>query len=323
MVIVDAAIYLRGIRQPAQVDLEGPAPLAADGDAFVWIGLRMPNTEEFEAVRGRLGVRWNAAEALNPHQRPLAAVAGDQLNLVLRTARYSDALEQISFGEISLFAGPGFLVTARFGQASALDGVRAELEASPEELAAGPAAAVVAILNRVVADYQPVLAGLEQDVLEIERQVFSESRRSPARRIYYLKRQVLDLFAVIDALEDPLMLLVRGRCPVFDAASRRELAELADFAARLAQRVRTLSDLLTSALDANLTQISIQQNEDMRRISAWVAIAAVPTMLAGVYGMNFEAMPELSWRFGYPAALGLMAAACGLLYRSFRRSGWL
>jgi magnesium transporter len=226
-------------------------------------------------------------------------------------------------GELSVLFTPRYVVTVRYGQASPLDGVRRELEADPEQLGIGVAAVVSAIVRRVVDDYRPALDGFERDVLEVEREVFAEARRRPVRRLYHLKRQVLELLVVIDGLYDPLARIART-APLLRAPGIQDELQLAiDQLGRLVTRTRTLSDLITSAIEANMTQVSLQQNEDMRRISAWVAIAAVPTLIAGIYGMNFREQPELRWDLGYPAVLLAMALICGLLYRAFRRSGWL
>jgi magnesium transporter len=243
--------------------------------------------------------------------------------LVLRTAHHNAALAEVRLGELSLLVGARFVVTVRHGHASPLSSVRAALERDPERLADGPGAVLAAVVGQVVDDYRPALDGLERAAVAVEQEVFDDSRSRPGRRVYALKREVRDLLVAIDALHDPLARLARGRRMGWPQDVVDDLQEDVDQLGRAVGRAETLSDLLTSALDANLAQVSVQQNEDMRRISAWVAIAAVPTMVAGIYGMNFEHMPELTWRFGYPLVLALMGGACAALYRSFRRSGWL
>ena len=210
-------------------------------------------------------------------------------------------------------------VSIRYGQASPLTGVRAQLEAQPQRLRRGSSTVLSAVIGQVIDDYGPALDGLESDVLEAENDVFDGGSQPPIRRLYLLKRQILQLLVVGDAVQDPLARVMRN----LDEAERGELQLALDQLARVGNRTRTLSDLVTTAINANLTLVSIQQNEDMRRISAWVAMAAVPTLLAGLYGMNFDQMPELHWRFGYVFALVLMASAVLALYRLFRRSGWL
>jgi magnesium transporter len=322
--IVDCAAYVHGSRATGRLDVgEIPAWLGKD-DAFVWIGLRVPTHEELAAVFAVMGVdELGVEEALSPHERPVLTVDDDLTTLVLRTAHYNETLEQVMLGELSVLLGPHFVITVRHGQASPLTSVRGELEHDAERMALGPDAVLAAIVNQVIEDYGPTLDGIEHDVVEVESQVFDETRAQPVRRLYHLKRQVRELLVATDALHDPLARLARTNRGCWDEEIDAEMQEAADQLSRVVARTRSLSDLLASALDANLTQVSLRQNEDMRKISAWVAIAAVPTMIAGIYGMNFENLPELRWDFGYPMVLGLMAVCCGLLYRNFRKSGWL
>jgi magnesium transporter len=182
---------------------------------------------------------------------------------------------------------------------------------------------LASIVGLVIADYNPAIDGFEKDAVEVERDVFSETRSQPVRRLYALKRQVRDLLVAIDSFQDPLNRLIRQLGPRLSESVVADLHEAADQLDRTVTRSQSLSNLLDAALTASLAQVSVQQNEDMRKISAWVAIAAVPTMVAGIYGMNFESFPELHWRFGYPSVLGAMALIVALMYRGFRKSGWL
>jgi magnesium transporter len=322
--IVDCAAYEAGVRRTGRLDIrELPAWLGRPG-TFVWIGLRMPNADELRATLAALGATdIDIDETLAAHARPVLSIEGDHIHLVLRSAHYNDPLELVTLGEVTVLACPAWVVTIRFGQASPLDRVRRELEADPSALQIGVPAVVARVIDRIVDDYGPALDGFEHDVVEAERDVFDEHSRDPTRRLYALKRQVRELLVTLSGLDDPLHRLIRTQTSSWCAPAVHDLQESADQLARVVQRASTLSDLLTSALDANLTQVSLRQNDDMRRISAWIAIAAIPTMVAGIYGMNFEHLPELEWRYGYPLILGLMAVACGLLYRRFRRSGWL
>ena len=262
-------------------------------------------------------------EVLAPHRRPVLTVQDGVSWLVLRTAEYVDARETVSLGEISVLTGGRFVISIRHGQAAPLSGARKALESEPDLLRGGPVAALLAIIEAVVDSYGPALDGFEKDAIEIEREVLSESRHRPVRRLLNLSRQVRELQLVIEALEDPLARLGRHRHLDWTDQARDELEPIVGQVQRIAVRSRTLSDLLNAAHGANLAQVSQQQNDDMRKISAWVAIAAVPTMIAGIYGMNFAHMPELEWTVGYPLVLLLMATACLLLYRSFRRQDWL
>ncbi|MDP8970760.1 MAG: magnesium/cobalt transporter CorA [Actinomycetota bacterium] len=322
--IIDCAVYEDGQRRPGELELEAAYEAGRGDNAFVWIGLHEPSPEEFDSVRREFDLHELAVEdAIKAHQRPKLEVYGDSLFVVLKTARYVDEQDAVEIGEIMLFVGEGFVVSVRHGEASALGGVRKAVEGRPDLLRYGPGAVVHAIVDRVVDDYVPVLAGLDKDIEEVERQVFSESRDNPAERIYKLKREVLEFHRATAPLDEPLDQLARGRLGLFHGDISHYFRDIHDHALRVVDQVEAHRDLLTSILEANLAQISVRQNEDMRRISAWVAIVAVPTLVAGIYGMNFEHMPELRWTWGYPAALGAMVAICGLLYRLFRRSGWL
>jgi magnesium transporter len=243
--------------------------------------------------------------------------------VVLKTARYVDPTEVITLGEILIFLGHDYIITVRHGEASDLHPVRIQLERQPELLAHGPGAVLHAIVDRVVDDYVPAIAGLGEDIDEIENQVFSGERGNPAERIYRLKREVLAFAHASGPLVDPVDRLARGHYEVIHPEVRAYFRDVNDHLLRAHAQLETFRDLLTSVLSANLAQVTVRQNEDVRKISAIVAILAVPTMIAGIYGMNFEHMPELGWTFGYPLVVAVMAAICFTLYRYFKRIGWL
>jgi magnesium transporter len=250
-------------------------------------------------------------------------IEGTTVQMVLRTARYNDPEELLVLGEMTVLIGPRAIVTVRHGQASPLSQLRAQLEAEPTRLREGPAAVATAIVGRVIDDYGPALDGFENDAVEAERDVFSETRHQPVKRLYQLKREVRELLVAVDALQDPLNRLIRVIGHQLPPDVLADLNEAADQLDRTVTRIMSLSGLLDAALTASLAQISVQQNEDMRKISAWVAIAAVPTMVAGIYGMNFEHMPELGHPASYPIVIGGMVLVAVLMYRAFRKSGWL
>ena len=321
--IVDCAIYTEGRRRDGNVQLRDAYEACRTGEGFVWIGLAEPTPEEFESVRREFELHELAVEdAIKAHQRPKLEDYDGTLFMVLKTARYVEP-DEVEFGEILVFVGEGFIITVRHGEASALAGVRNEVESRPDWLERGPGAVLHAIIDRVVDDYGPVAAGLEDDIEEVEEQVFSPDRTSPTERIYKLKREVIDFHRATGSLIDPLARLAGGDFPILHEETHEFFRDVHDHVLRVDEQVTTFRDLLTSVLEANLTQVSVRQNEDMRRISAWVAIIAVPTMVAGIYGMNFEHMPELEWQYGYPMALGLMLVICTGLYRYFKRAGWL
>ena len=321
--IVDCAVYEEGNRREGTLALEQASAQCLGDHSFVWIGLHEPPAEEFDAVRREFNLHELAVEdAIKAHQRPKLEVFGDTLFIVLKTARYSDPDEVVRFGEILIFVGSGFIITVRHGDTQ-LHELRERLEHDPELLSRGPSAALHAIVDRVVDDYVPALEGLEDDVDEVEADVFSTGVRSPARRIYALKREVLEFIRATGPLAEPINRLALGHYGQVHPEMRSYFRDVGDHLVRVHEQLENQRALLTSVLTANLTQVSVQQNEDVRKISAAVAIIAVPTMIAGIYGMNFEHMPELKWTFGYPLVLALMAAICLGLYRYFKRAGWL
>ena len=329
--IIDCAVYHHGERRPGELALRDAFEAASTDNAFVWIGLYEPDEHEFESVRREFNLHELAVEdAIQAHQRPKLEVYDDSLFVVLKTARYLEAEEVVEFGEIMLFIGPQFVVTVRHKPASELRGVRRQIESRPDLLRFGPSAVLYAIMDRVVDDYQPVIDGLDQDIKEVEKEVFSEAGSNPAERIYMLKREVIEFHQSTAPLTDPLDRLVRGQVRLLHRDMPEYFRDVQDHLLRVVEQVSGFRELLTSVLQANLTQVALLQNEvgmrqnaDMRKISAWVAIVAVPTMIAGIYGMNFDYMPELRWPVGYPAALLAMVVACAFLYRAFKRNGWL
>ncbi len=320
---IDCAAYVDGQRHefdPATMTIDD----LATGDGFVWLGLRMPDQDELQQGMDALGLSGlSAPDVLTPHARPVLTVEGPVVWLVLRTAAYEDRNETIALGEMTVLVGPRAVITIRHGQASQLSSARAALEADPERLRLGPAAVVAAVVNVVIDGYGPALDGFENDVVQVEGDVFSDSIRQPVQRLYRLKREVRRMIVAIDSLDDPLARLIRVRGSHLPPPVLHDLNEAADQLDRAVTRAHSLSGLLDAALTASLTQITVRQNDDMRKISAWVAMAAVPTMVAGIYGMNFENMPELEWAIGYPVVLSLTAIAVALLYRQFKKSGWL
>jgi magnesium transporter len=322
-VIVDCALYERGRRKPGELELAQAYEACRAEGAFVWLGLFEPSEQEFDSVRREFDLHELAVEdAIKAHQRPKLEVYGDSLFVVLKTAHWVDADEAVLFGEILVFIGDGFLISVRHGE-TALHDVRLRMEERPDLLRHGPGAALYGILDRVVDDYEPVVEGLDEAIREAEADVFSPSRSNPAERIYGLKRGVLELDGAVGPLVVALEAIALGRHRLVDPEMHTYFRDVHDHLLRVAGRVHGYRELLTSVLAANLTQVSVRQNEDVRKISAWAAIVAVPTMIAGIYGMNFEHMPELEWTFGYPLVIAVIVAACTALYAYFRHVGWL
>jgi len=325
VVIIDCAIYENGTRRSGDHTIEEAAQACHVPGCFVWLGLYEPTREEFGAVGRNFKLHELAVEdAIKAHQRPKLEVYDESLFVVLKTARYVDESETVEFGEIQVVVGAGFVVVVRHGEASALAETRKHLQERPDLVALGPAAVLYSVVDKVIDDYVPVILGVENDIHEVELEVFaSKSSGNPVERIYNLKREVLELQQATAPLLDPLEQLYTRPLACVPQETYEYFRDVHDHLQRARERVDTFSQLLTSVLEANLTRVSVRQNEDMRKISAWVATAAVPTMIAGIYGMNFEHMPELEQTWGYPAVLALIAVSCGLLYRAFRRSGWL
>jgi magnesium transporter len=326
--IVDCAIYEDGKRQKGSLELDQAYEAGRNGDdptKFVWIGLKEPSADEFGSVAREFHLHELAVEdAIKAHQRPKIEVYDETLFVVLKTARYHDDSETVEIGEILVFVGDGFIVTVRHGSASELHDVRLETEKRQDMLRCGAGAVLHAIIDRVVDDYEPVLAGIEDDIEELEQQVFSPNRTNPTERIYKLKREVLEMHRATAPLVDPLEKLAKAHYGELVHDQIREyFRDVLDHVLRANETVDGYREMLNGILDANAAQVGVRQNDDMRKISAWVAIAAVPTAIAGIYGMNFKHMPELDWSFGYPAALALMALICIFLWRQFKRAGWL
>jgi magnesium transporter len=322
--IVDVGLYRDGERRAGDVPIRDASETCRLDDHFTWIGLHEPTEEEFSLMRQEFSLHELAVEdAVKAHQRPKMEIYGDSLFVVLKTARYMEEAEEIQFGEILLFIGKDFVITVRHGEASALAEVRKSVEKRPDLLKLGTTVVLHAILDRVVDDYGPVIAGVEADIEEVEEEVFSHVRTNPTERIYFLKRQVLEFHRAAAPLLPALDQLARGRQALVPEKIHHYFRDVHDHLMRIVDQVEGHRDLLTSVLEANLTQVSIRQNADMRRISAWVAILAVPTLVAGIYGMNFKHIPELEHPYGYQIALGGMLTVCSTMWFFFRRAGWL
>lgn len=325
-VIVDCAVYREGERLPAA---DGRLDLAATtarltGDDFVWLGLHEPSATELSEVAAALDLHPLAVEdAIHAHQRPKVEHYGDDRFVVLKTLWYVEAHDAVETGEISVFLSDRYIVTVRHGAGAPLEHVRRRAEAEQAMLGQGPLAAFYTILDEVVDAYAEVADELENDVLEVERSVFSPERTHDSERIYRLKREALEVRRAVTPLRDPLAHFVRLEL----SSARREampyFRDVVDHLVRVADATDSIDHLLDNALSAHLARLSIQQNDDTRRISAWAALFLAPTLIAGVYGMNFTQMPELTWRYGYPYALLLMVAVASGLFRAFKRSGWL
>ena len=322
--IVDKAIYVAGQRRDIEGDISDAFDLArAKDECFVWIGLYEPTEDEFELIREELKLHPLAAEdAVQAHQRPKLERYDDTLFIVLKTLAYKDETSDIEVGEIMLFMGQDFVVTVRHGIGNPLGPVRERLEGDPEMLEHGPTAVLYSVCDEVVDRYSVIAHEVEVDIIGLERSVFDPRADDVTADIYSLKREVLEFRTAEDPLIPVLQDIVRGR--VAECSGTREyFRDVLDHLLRVDGQVDSHNELLTSILTAHVALLGKQQNEDMRKISSWAAIIAVPTAIAGIYGMNFVHMPELKWHLGYPLAIVVMAAAMAIVYRKLRKNGWL
>ncbi len=325
--IVDSALYRDGVRVPVDCDKDDLRAIrdeATGAGDFVWVGMHQPAEEELNRVAEVFSLHPLAVEdALKAHQRPKLERYEDGLFLVLKTLWYVDEEDAVETGEINLFVGRNFIVSVRHGEGTELHTARLDLEQQTAVLGHGPSAVVYAICDRVVDSYEEVATSLETDVDEVEESVFSPTRTQDSKRIYVLKRELAEVRRAVGPLREPMKRFATGSVPFVTQEAAPFFRDVADHIIRVSENIETLDSLLSTAFDAHLARISVQQNEDMRKISAWVAIAAVGTLVAGVYGMNFDHIPELRWHYGYFYALGLMAVSSVVLYRFFKKSGWL
>jgi magnesium transporter len=337
--IVDCAHYRDGRRQhEGRMDPRDAAAICRHEPGFVWLGMVEPAPSELASVQEIFGLHELAIEdAQSFHLRPkVEQYEGGITFVVLRTARYvtssvrpglrgqeaETGSPEVEFGEISIFVGPGFVITVRQGVASDLHPARLRLEARPELLAEGPASVLWAIADQVVDDYAPVVEGLERDIEEVEQLVFSGSH-APTRRIYLLRREVTDFYRAVHPLLGPAAAITKGGVLPIGDGLRTYFRDVDDHLKLVNEEVLAQRDLLSTVLQANMAVLSVEQNDVVRKISAWAAIITVPTFIASFYGMNFSKMPELTKGWGYPAVVALMALSAILLYASFRRARWL
>jgi magnesium transporter len=325
--IVDSALYRAGVRVPldcSKDDLTAVRASVREPGDFVWVGLHEPVEGELTEVARIFALHPLAVEdALHAHQRPKLERYDDGIFLVLKTLWYVDEHDAVETGEINLFVGRDFVISVRHGEGTQLHTARMDLEQQTAVLGHGPSAVVYAICDRVVDSYEEVGRALEIDVDEVEASVFSTERTHDSRRIYVLKRELAEMRRAVNPLREPMKRFATGSVPTVSQEAAPFFRDVADHLTRAAEGVDTMDGLLSTAFDAHLARISVQQNEDMRKISAGVGLVAAPTMIAGVYGMNFRHMPELDWLLGYPMSLLLMVGSSLAIWIVARRSGWL
>lgn len=329
--VVNCGYYIGGVRQPGEHEYaQALAEARTREDAFVWLGLHEPSLADLADLAAVFELDEFAVEdASKGGQRAKMEQYGSMTFLVVRTARYiehaelTETSEIVQTGDLMMFVGQHFVITVRHGDVGALGPVRADIERRPELLQLGPWSVVYAILDRVVDSYIQVTGRLEDDIDAVESQVFARNVSSRIARIYQLKREVLEFKRAVVPAQRPLALLAEARLGAMPKKITRHFRDVYDHLVRTVEQVLSYDELLNSILQARLAQVTVDQNNDMRKIASWAAIAAVQTTIAGIYGMNFTYMPELEWRFGYGFVLLLMFGALALMYRLFRRSGWL
>lgn len=325
--IVDNALYRNGERVDLDIggeDLPGVREQAVEEHDFVWVGLHDPTSDELRAVASVYDLHDLAVEdAIRAHQRPKVERYDDSLFIVLKTLWYVDEEDAVETGEISLFVGHKFVVTVRHGAGGGLTGTRQRLEGMASVLAHGPSAVVYAVCDRVVDRYEEVAGSLQEDVDEVEQSVFSTERTNDSARIYVLKRELAEMRRAVLPLRGPMDGFAAGSVPGIHKDSEPYFRDVADHLTRVAEAIDSLESLLSAAFEAHTAQISIQQNDDMRKVTAALGLVAAPTLIGSIYGMNFVNMPELQWMFGYPMALALMGLSSLAVYVIGKRSGWL
>jgi magnesium transporter len=323
--IVDCAHYKDGRRQSeGKMDPSEAASICRNGgNGFVWLGMFEPSPEELAGVQKTFGLHELAVEdAQSFHLRPkVETYEGGVTFVVLRTARYVDETEEVEFGEVSIFVGPGFIISVRQGITD-LHGARLRLESRPQLLEEGPASVLWAIVDKIVDDYAPVVEGLETDITEVEHTVFS-GEAAPTHRIYLLRREVTDFYRAVHPLLGPAAAITQGGVLEIGPTLRQYFRDVDDHLKLVNEEIIAQRDLLTTILQANMAVVAAEQNEVVRKISAWFGIISVPTFIASLYGMNFEHMPELGWRIGYWLTLVVMGAIALALYALFKRVRWL
>jgi magnesium transporter len=320
--IVNCVAYCEG-RRVANVEIDGINEVLKQSDKFVWIGLHEPSAEMLAKIQKEFGLHDLAIEDTHrAHQRPKIEAYGDTLFIVLRTIQMNQ--KQIDLGETHFFVGNNFIITVRHGSSLAYTDVRTRCESTPHLLEKGPGFALYAIMDSIVDQYFPVIDALAEELENLEETIFDEKfRRETTGQIYHLKHQLLDVKRSVSPLIDICNRLMRFDLKVIQEETRPYFRDVYDHAIRINEMVDNSRDLLSTALEANLSLISISQNEVAKKFAGWAAIIGIPTMVAGVYGMNFKHMPELDWPLGYPVIMFLTFGSCVALYIRFKRSGWL
>ena len=322
--IVDVALYQNGLRVEGANDISDLVDVARKTGGFVWLGLAEPTEAEFNMVVGELNFHPLAVEdAINAKQRPKIEDYAGLTFVVLKTVFFDKKEQEISTGELMCFIAEHFIVIVRHGEGHPLSTVRHDLEQKPELLSLGPYSVLHAVADRVIDGYTAIATALEEEVVGVENKVFSGKRQTFSQEIYFLKREIIEFKHAIEPLIFPINKLTSGAVTSVPEGLMPFFRDTSDHLLQACEHASGLDSLITSVLEADLAHIQVQQNIDVRRISAWVALASGPTMIAGIYGMNFHHMPELSTQYGYYVVIGGMVGLTLFLFRKFKKSGWL
>lgn len=322
--IVDVGLYIDGMRQTTQEDISALVDIARQKGGYVWIGLAEPTEAEFNHVVGELKFHPLAIEdAISAKQRPKIEDYDGLTFFVIKTVFYDESKSEITTGELLCFVDKHFIVIVRHGSGSPLTTVRQDFEKHPDQVKLGPFAVLHAVVDRVIDGYTTIATELENEVIRIESKVFGGNRKTYSQEIYFLKREVIEYRHAIEPLLAPLQKIVGETIATNNNLIKPFFRDTIDHLQHACEHAAGMDTLLTTVLQADLAHVQVRQNEDVRRISAWVALAAGPTMVAGIYGMNFEHMPELTWKYGYGVVMTTIVILCGFLFYKFKKSKWL
>lgn len=321
---IDCALYESGIRVDFSASPIEMLERAKQSGGFVWLGIFEPDTSEFEPISKAFQLHELAIEdAIHAQQRSKVEDYGDLEFVVLKTLFYDDSTSQVETGDLMMYVGPNFIISVRHGERVGLSAIRRKLETNSSWLRQGPYAVVHSVIDHVVDIYLHIASELENDVAALEEKVFSNVRKSWSQELYFLKREVIEFRRAVDPMSKWIGRFAQNQELNVPEGMREFFRDIEDHVNRASDTASSLDNLLASALSADMAQVQLRQNEDMRKITAWVALASIPTMVAGIYGMNFEYMWELKQPAGYPLVLGGLALLCSFLFRKFKKSGWL
>lgn len=321
--VVNCVAYLNNGRKLRDITIDEISDVLENRDTFVWVGLYEPDAEMLLKLKEEFGLHELAIEdAQHAHQRAKIEIYDDVLFSVLHTAQF--VAGKVELGESHIFLGKRFLITVRHGASLSYQPARARCEQNPHLLALGPSFGLYAVMDFVVDNFMPIVGSFQQELRELEQAIFSDQfSRATIMRLYTLKRELVNLRLAVAPLQDMLNQLMRFHQGLVNEETRVYFRDVFDHAVRITDTINTLGEMLTAALQVNLSMVTVGQNEVVKRLASWAGLLAVPTLIASLYGMNFEFMPELKWKYGYPGMIGFSLLLCGLVYWRLRKSGWL